>query len=491
MRVHEVLANPQLGTPAEEHFSTRSPIFENNSEATFQLINNWMKECAEHPNCNKDESDTMHIPSKESPTLPTRVLEISGSHEKPSVRIVETIGQRADYCALSHCWGQKQPIRTTSDNFHKHLTDVPFESLPKTFRDAVYLAQGINIPYLWIDSLCIIQDNVVDWAREAKLMGGLYHDATLVIAAAGAEDSTRGLFVAKRPSIAVPYRPAEFPDATFLITIISDRAAADPYWHVAPLRNRAWAYQEWFLAQRIEYFMPGGLTWNCPYTHCSDRGSPIAQRSKTRWDWSQILQEYCQRRLTKSSDRLVAIQGIVDKLSREENSASMYHFGVWSLSIMEQLLWRVGEKFERGVLDVPSWSWAASECRKHWLTPPCTVGPPTVFTRYRELTLSSDGVLHASGYLFRLNFSEEGMLPCCRDRLFPRVGEYSIEHRVFQDQERNSPRQLNQHRTGFDMHLAKTQTEEVIGFAVFDEHRIEDVVCFLAGKEKRQQFDDL
>ncbi|KAF1360934.1 hypothetical protein EJ07DRAFT_165065 [Lizonia empirigonia] len=272
-----------------------------------------MKDCAEHPECNHDKSGVLY---EKLAILPARVLEISGSHEKPLVRLVETNGRRANYCVLSHCWGQIQLLTTTCDNFQKHLTDIPFDTLPITFHDA--------------------------------LMGGLYEKATLVIVAAGAEDSTRGLFFSTHPPhppegiIAVPYLPANFPRGTFSIAITSC-LAANPYTHSFPLRNRAWVLQEWYLARRIVFFMPDGLTWNCQKTGLSERGSSVIYIGGSV-RWILILEEYCRRRLTKNSDRLVAIQGIVDLLQ------------LWADHIMEQLLWRVGEKFERGVLGVPSWS---------------------------------------------------------------------------------------------------------------------------------------
>jgi hypothetical protein len=489
------VANGDLDTPAEEHFISRVPIFQDHFEATFQLINDWVKNCAEHPECNHDKSGVL---SEKLAVLPTRVLEISGSHEKPLVRLVETNGQRADYCALSHCWGQIELITTTCDNFQKHLRNIPFDTLPKTFRDAVYLAQGIAIPYLWIDSLCIIQDNAKDWAREAKLMGGLYEKATLVIAAAGAEDSAGGLFFPTRPPeriIAVPYLPANLPRGTFSIAITS-RLAANPYGHSCPLRNRAWSFQEWYLARRIVFFMPGGLTWNCRQIGLSERGSSVIY-SGGNVRWILILEEYCRRRLTKKSDRLIAIQGIIDLLQRGRKS--LFHSGVCADHIMEQLLWRVGEKFERGVLDMPSWSWAASECRKHWLMPYSEVDDESISVQYQELALSNDGALYASGFLLKLGFSKGGMLPCCRDQLFPRQRNSTLEDWMFQDLaeiERNSERadvsQTSQHHgESFDIYLVRTQMEDIIGLAVFDQHWAEDAVCFLAIEEMRHREDIL
>lgn len=87
---------------------------------------------------------------------------------------------------------------------------------------------------------------------------------TLVIAAAGVEGTTRGLFFSTRSRrplegiIAMPYLPANFPTGTFSIAITS-RLAANPYTHSCPLKNRVWVFQEWYLARRIVFFMPGDI----------------------------------------------------------------------------------------------------------------------------------------------------------------------------------------------------------------------------------------
>ncbi|KAF2734659.1 HET-domain-containing protein, partial [Polyplosphaeria fusca] len=294
--------------------------------------------------------------------LPTRVLEISGSVESPSVRLIETEGRKAPYCALSHCWGKILLLTTTRANIGKHLSDIPFHTLPVTFRDAIILSQGIGIPYLWIDSLCIIQDDTQDWEHEAALMGNLYENATLVIAAAGSENSTKGLFVSARPKsdpLELPFSTAATREESFL-TSIAPSAEDRPGEH-SPLSTRAWVLQEWYLARRLVFFMPGGISWRCREIGLNERGVPrdlslysLEQRGDP--SWLLILQEYSRRRLTKKSDRLVALQGVVSFVQRSRKAT--FHSGIWSDRIMEQLLWIVVERYEQGVLDLPSWSWA-------------------------------------------------------------------------------------------------------------------------------------
>jgi hypothetical protein len=112
--------------------------------------------------------------------------------------------------ALSHCWGpiDRMRLRTTRESYDTHVAGISYEQLPQTSKDKVVLILGISIKCVWIDSLCIIQNDKEDWHAQAQEMGDLYRNATLVVAAAGASDSTDGLFVPDRPYArvySVPY----------------------------------------------------------------------------------------------------------------------------------------------------------------------------------------------------------------------------------------------------------------------------------------------
>jgi hypothetical protein len=120
----------------------------------------WLDDCTtSHTTC--------HL-SRE-PRLPTRVLHLSGTVGAPTIKLIKTTGLEARYCALSHCSGpvDKMPLSTTRESYHKHVAGIPNEQLPKTFRETIALVLGIGINYVWIDSLCIIQNDEADWHAEA------------------------------------------------------------------------------------------------------------------------------------------------------------------------------------------------------------------------------------------------------------------------------------------------------------------------------------
>lgn len=136
------------------------PLDDDSSEEAFSLIRRRLSWClASHHKCKMAMSETV-VDESMGQILPKRVIDIS--YLEP--RLVVTENQRGHYIALSHCWGseEKHPLRTTTDNLKKHISGIPFTTLPKTFQDAIKICREIGYQYLWIDSLCILQDSEED-----------------------------------------------------------------------------------------------------------------------------------------------------------------------------------------------------------------------------------------------------------------------------------------------------------------------------------------
>src|SRR3569833_1467256 len=251
-----------IGTAASESIVTRPPILHDTSVEISPVVQTWLHNCLEHHD--KCRLSTRFLAAEALGAefeLPLRVISIEGDGENLVARLVKTNGLRGRYCALSHCWGSadKRPLRTTRSNLGGHLMGIPLDQFSLTFRDALALTQGLNINYLWIDSLCIVQDDNEEWLRESAKMGSIYRNATLVIVASGSADSTRGLFVDERPEPSVfrfPYvggdgsAQGSFNDA---IQSNDDRGPAD-----GPQRKRAWALQDWYLSRRKVFFHARG-----------------------------------------------------------------------------------------------------------------------------------------------------------------------------------------------------------------------------------------
>jgi hypothetical protein len=311
----------------------------------------WIHSClSSHDHCGQSiTAKKMH--DRHGSKLPTRVIQVNVESDSGLVKLVEPGRRIARYCALSHCWGppDKRRYTTTQDNIQTNMAGISLDLLPKTFQDAVYLSRAMGIDYLWIDSLCIIQGDEQDWLRESLSMGMVYGRAFLVIAAAGSSDSTGGLFdIPRHPdlTIRVPYHQSGHQAAagTFNITMLNCLETRPEY---GPLRKRAWAFQEWQLARRILFFMPGGVSWMCKKIVLDERGPedqlgfmfPLVDWNST-WQWLQFLLWYSGSNLSVHTDRIPAIQGLVYEMQWKR--LDDYHLGLWEKDIEKQLVWQCG-----------------------------------------------------------------------------------------------------------------------------------------------------
>lgn len=124
--------------------------------------------------------------------LPRRLIHIPDDNENVCLCLTENIdvsGARLQYAALTHCWGTKpMPILTTRENLDEMLRRIPFESLTKTFQDAIKITRQLGFQYLWIDTLCILQGDVDDWMSEAAAMGSIYASCSLNIVASASPE---------------------------------------------------------------------------------------------------------------------------------------------------------------------------------------------------------------------------------------------------------------------------------------------------------------
>ncbi|KAH8687932.1 heterokaryon incompatibility protein-domain-containing protein [Tricladium varicosporioides] len=237
------------------------------SEAAFQLTSAWLEECLEtHKRCLASATG--------DPPLPRRVIDV-GSIEGDDLTepyLLETFGQRGKYLTLSHCWGGGSPIKTTKENIERHWNEIKLANLPRTFRDAVHVTRKLGYKYLWIDSLCIIQDDRKDWEFEAVMMHQYYKQSLLTIAAAAGNNSDAGLF---QDRDGLNNRPVklQFTDInsssrqlyaytnsmSFELQISSLSSSYKPI----PLYDRAWVFQEQALSPRTLTYAQDRSSWRC------------------------------------------------------------------------------------------------------------------------------------------------------------------------------------------------------------------------------------
>lgn len=231
-------------------------------DALFDVVRGWLDTCTgSHSKCSADHDDAG------PPVLPTRVLDVARDGQDPRL-VVTGGGLRGRYVALSHCWGRSQPIKTELATLDRRRERVPMARLPKTFRDAVVITRRLGVRYLWIDSLCIVQDSVRDWNRESALMSSVYCSSTLTIAATGAADGTVGCFIPEAHNQIVAL-PSSFGGRGQAYATGSRMGSygPGPSWSdevcAGIFNKRAWALQEKSLSRRILHCCRGRWVWEC------------------------------------------------------------------------------------------------------------------------------------------------------------------------------------------------------------------------------------
>jgi hypothetical protein len=140
-----------------QHEDRNSPIgsaVDNDTGSNFNvdLMKIWLHNCLKtHHSCDSRE------PSRALTLLPTRVIDVDTNSQ---ARITETTGMRANYLTLSYCWGQGKKLLCRKDSYERFKQNLPVDdSMPKTFKDALQITKALGYRYLWIDALCIIQDD--------------------------------------------------------------------------------------------------------------------------------------------------------------------------------------------------------------------------------------------------------------------------------------------------------------------------------------------
>ena len=319
-------------------------------------------------------------------------------------------GQR--YATLSHCWGQA-PIQcrllTTNEDDFQGNGGIPVAQLPTTFRQAIDVVRYLGIPYLWIDSLCIIQDSAADWEVESAAMAKVYGHALVNLAAASSSDSRGGLFFGRDPDTVQPFTAYAPGSGTLAKGWYTWRD--DMRWNRIgdePLHRRGWVLQERLLSSRTIHFTKSELVWHCLQQLGSESVPDVAvdtqheaclaagrindytdmrittaemmmmmkkktvvsvSRAKLYQDWKRLVVQYTKCRLTKGEDKLVAVFGIIDRL--ENLTGDRCLAGMWRSQMPRCLLWLVDWGLsgppEKPRLPptarwrAPSWSWASHD----------------------------------------------------------------------------------------------------------------------------------
>lgn len=311
------------------------------------------------------------------------------------------------YMTLSHCWGEQdgpRPPKLTNANLDSMRNRIPIEALPRTFKDAIQVARSLGVSYLWIDSLCIIQDSMEDWRRESRLMDKVYRYSACHIMAEAARNCDGGLFFQRDPQRLGIFTLDE--KQTSSLSHRSTVCVAQDYVNAksdkrkgSPLYSRGWVCQERWLAPRQISFHSNQVFWECTRLKACEAfpsweaiadlagNLPTQCRISQPWNnsmvhshnhtanrrdtlsssWRAMVESYTTCTLTEEQDKLIAIQGLANiyKSSRDDD----YLAGLWRKQLPSGLMWTTrnglqanGETTYRPkTYRAPTWSWASVE----------------------------------------------------------------------------------------------------------------------------------
>jgi len=333
--------------------------------------------------------------------------------------------ERSRYLALSHRWGNSDRLdqtKTVKGNYKQNLQAIPISSLPLTFQHAIQITREFDCRYIWIDSLCIIQDSREDWFAESQLMDNIYQRADITLAAIDATSAESGCYsdrdgLSIRPCRVKIYRPPEefdtyfgIPGDMFAFPTVRFDVNRSNYRRFASLDGRGWCLQERVLSTRVLSYGRDGLYWECGMTDASEiapegiepdsrstgneymrvlkqltigadnSGRHMSDFKDPHRAWHLLVEDYSRRRLTQDADKLIAMAGVVKSLSGPKGDVC--RAGVWEKYIWRDLMWLVvqpttllkrfitsggimppygplGRRLDSSV--APTWSWASVE----------------------------------------------------------------------------------------------------------------------------------
>ncbi|KAI0153175.1 HET-domain-containing protein [Xylariaceae sp. FL1272] len=348
-------------------------------------------------NCVKNHSLCSNVNSTAEFWIPDRLLEVQDEACRLRVRLIDKAQARQlesiRYAALSHVWGEWESspsLRLLQENHEIFQGEIHESTLPKSFLDACKVCSRLGIQYLWIDSLCIIQDSPEDWNEQAVLMHLIYRHALVTIVATSATSCHDGFLdrdtdhiSAMKVSYAASSMAKNGTDENETYMIICDYPKSSESYRTYAINGsrwntRAWTMQERSLSTRMIHFCRNKLFFECRECLGSEENEPVQEFEKMnsvlwprdsnsfaelRQHWQLLLGEYTGRALTVQSDKLIAIQSVAEDMAATTGREYIRYAGMWRDNLRNELLWYApsGDTQRPAEWRAPSWSWASVE----------------------------------------------------------------------------------------------------------------------------------
>ena len=227
-------------------------------DTVYAQLAEWMRQCKKHECCGMGR--------RRHPALPSRVIEV----DTDKARLLDTRGLTGQYIALSYCWGGSQPCQLQRENKARYEHEIARSTLPKTIRDAFLVTEKLGYRYIWIDSMCIVQDDEDDKLAEIGKMQEIYSNASLVLCASAPSSCEEGFLDAGQ----APGASSLLPDngAVIKCSLPGDSEGtlrlidrAEYRQSEEPVFSRGWTFQESLLPTRLVRF-GACLSWECKAT---------------------------------------------------------------------------------------------------------------------------------------------------------------------------------------------------------------------------------
>ena len=305
------------------------------SKIDLSIIHGWLNSCLNfHPRC---QPDSQH---------PTGLYLI----DVERMRIVESDPSN-HYLALSYVWGNVKMLRATKDNWRKLQQDGSLlqlrNQIPQVVNDAIKLVAALNERYLWVDSLCIVQDDRAFTQQQILRMNTTYGHAMLTIVALSGKDANAGL-----PGIGCGSRDCQqIPETINGLSLIPKLPELSML--KSPWKSRGWAFQERILSLRCIFFAETQVYYQCRSEYLTEdfdgkrfryaKGlgdhnpfEPIITNPDPTDDsifgiYESLVKQYSTKELSYPSDSLRAFSGVL--------SAFSHYFGWRFVSALPQDAW--------------------------------------------------------------------------------------------------------------------------------------------------------
>lgn len=307
-----------------------------------------------------------------------------------------------NYAALSYCWGPPEQaalqLKTERSSLAARLSAIGEHEMTSVLQDAIKTCRALSIPFLWVDALCIIQDDVMDWQRESALMGKVYASAYLTICPLSSESCTQG-FLNKQPAqLEISFQSKIKPDVVGSYSLRFHGIRSSDYndynWlHTdffgSNWEKRGWTFQELIMSNRVlafggsnvHFINPGQWGTQGQGSFDGEFAFQVAQLDHDAgytdeedyyriWH-TDVVSSFSTRALTYQKDRFPALSGAAQffaKLLSDEYAA-----GLWRKELYRGLFWisknnnhrtweaLLGDLRDSSSYLAPSWSWASRD----------------------------------------------------------------------------------------------------------------------------------